>query len=259
MQIYKEDLGDVTRYLDRLRSETLKDNEAFSRRILRFVGTYKSITPESRMIEIGTGTGAFPIFCKLEGLRCEGLEISPQLVEHARQWGKELGAEPDIRLGNLEEEELGEEVYDVIVASSVFEHVEFWRLGLERVFRALKPGGALFFESTNKWSIKSGEFPPLPCYGWLPNWARYRLRMRTHGPDIMKLGIDFHQFTYEGLRRAFREIGFTQSHDVVDIFKTLAGSTSGRRITMFDLAHWSRLVRGPVLAFFEVTTFVCIK
>jgi SAM-dependent methyltransferase len=256
MELYKEELSDVTRYLTKRQFETLKDKEPFFRRILKYVGKYKPIGPDLRMIEIGTGSGSFPILCKLSGLQCEGLEISPQLVEHAHAWGKQLGAEPDIRLGNLEDEDLGEAVYDVIIASSVFEHVEFWRPGLEKMYRALKPGGALFFESTSKWSIKSGELPPMPCYGWLPNWARYRLRTIIHGPDIMKLGIDFHQFTFLGLRRAFRQIGFSQCHDIVDLAE---GNSSGKKALILNAARRSRLIREPLLLFFEATTFVCIK
>jgi SAM-dependent methyltransferase len=256
MELYKEELSDVTRYLTNRQFETLKDKEGFFRRILKYVGKYKPISSDLRMIEIGTGSGSFPILCKLSGLQCEGLEISPQLVEHAHNWGKEMGAEPDIRLGNLEDEDLGEAVYDVIIASSVFEHVEFWRRGLEKLYRALKPGGALFFESTSKWSIKSGELPPMPCYGWLPNWARYRLRTILHGPDIMKLGIDFHQFTYLGLRRAFKQIGFSECHDIVDI---KADGSSGRKALLLKAAQRSRLVREPLLLLFEATTFVCIK
>jgi hypothetical protein len=44
-------------------------------------------------------------------------------------------------LGNLEEVDLGEGVYDVIIASSVFEHVEFWRVCLDKLYRAHVTGG----------------------------------------------------------------------------------------------------------------------
>jgi SAM-dependent methyltransferase len=256
MELHKEELSDVTRYLNNRASETLKDKEPFFRRILQYVGKYRPIGPHTRMIEIGTGSGSFPILCKLSGLQCEGLEISPQLVEHARHWGRQVGVEPDIRLGNLEDENLGEAVYDVIIASSVFEHVEFWRPGLEKLYRALKPGGALFFESTSKWSIKSGELPPMPCYGWLPNWARYRLRTIIHGPDIMKLGIDFHQFTYVGLRRSFKKIGFSEVHDIVDL---AVDGSSGKKAMILKAAQRFRPMRELLLLFFEATTFVCIK
>src|SRR5580692_3924571 len=108
MECYGGELSDVSRYLENRRGERLADKEPQFRRILRYIGKFKPIHPGLRMIEIGTGTGFFPIMSKLAGLNCAGLEISPQLIEHARSWGKELGAEPDIQLGNMETVELGE-------------------------------------------------------------------------------------------------------------------------------------------------------
>lgn len=257
MEMHAGELSDVARYLENRRGAAVADLEPAFQRILRYTGKFKPIHPGLRMIEIGTGTGFFPILSKLSGLHCEGLEISPQLIEHARSWGRELGAEPDIRLGNIETTDLGESVYDVIIASSVFEHVEFWRPALAKMYRALKPGGALFFESTNKWSIKSGEFPPMPCYGWLPNWARYQLRKWIHGPEIMKLGIDFHQFTYRGLRRAFRQAGFSETHDIFDLVDTT--NKSRLKTLVFEMGRKNRFLREAILFLFEGTTFVCIK
>jgi len=209
------------------------------------------------MIEIGTGTGSFPILCGLAGLNCEGLEISPQLREHALTWGEKLGVQLDIRLGNIETANLGESIYDVVVASSVFEHVEFWRAALANVYRSLKPGGAMFFESSNKWSIKSSEFPPMPCYGWLPNRARYELRKLIHGPDVIKLGIDFNQFTYHGLRKVFEQVGFSEIHDVFDLIDT--SNKTGWKLKLIHQARKHPLLRQFVLTFMEATTFVCIK
>ena len=68
--------------------------------------------------------------------------------------GKRNGIVPDIELGNVEDTDIGKDRYDVIIASSVFEHVEYWRRGLEKVYTALKPNGALFFESTNKYMLR---------------------------------------------------------------------------------------------------------
>ena len=134
--------------------------------------------------------GWFPILCKANGLQCKGLEISPQLIKAAIELGAENGIEPDIELGNVEETDIGTGQYDVIVASSVFEHVERWRDGLKRIYQALRPGGVLFFESSNKFSLKPTEYP-IPFYGALPDRMRYRLRIMAQGPEIMKLGIDF--------------------------------------------------------------------
>jgi ubiquinone/menaquinone biosynthesis C-methylase UbiE len=258
MEIHHEELSDVTLYLATHRSQTLEDKRAEYDRLLRYAGKYHPITPETRMLEVGTGIGAVPILAKMNGLNLKGLEISPQLVEHARKWGAQLGVNPDIELNNLETVELGENCYDIIICSSVFEHVEHWEDGLAKVYRALKPGGVLFWESTNKFALKSGEYPPLFFYGWLPDWMRYRFRIWKQGPDIMKLGIDFHQFTFVGLRRAFRRVGFSKIYDIVDLADPKPTQTALKR-GILNFARQSRIFREIFLFFFEGTTLVGVK
>jgi len=258
MQIHHEPLTDVVRYIEKCRNIDLAEQEPHFDNLLRCIRRFRQVDGSLNMLEVGTGMGWAPIIAKQRGLRLKGLEISPPLVEAAREYGRKYGVEPDIELGNIEEADLGENVYDVIIASSVFEHVEHWKRGLRTVYRGLKPGGLLFFESTNKWSLVSGEYSRLPLYGWMPNRLRYRFRMLVQGPDIMENGIDFHQFTYPGLRRAFREIGFTRWHDRVDLSDPQVIRNPIRRIVL-RICKKSALAREVVLTFFEVTTFVCEK
>jgi 2-polyprenyl-3-methyl-5-hydroxy-6-metoxy-1,4-benzoquinol methylase len=199
------------------------------------------------------------LLCKANGLQCKGLEISPQLVEFAMQMGKRNGIVPDIELGNVEDSDLGVEKYDVVIASSVFEHVEHWRAGLAKLYAALKPGGVLFFESTNKFSFaQSGEYGAVPLYGWLPNAARYRLRMAVHGKEIMKLGIDFTQFMHGMLRREFRKLGFQRTLDLVDLVDAERMTPLKRTVTLCCRAF--RPFRFLLLTFvMPSTTFVCVK
>ncbi|MBL8227456.1 MAG: class I SAM-dependent methyltransferase [Bryobacterales bacterium] len=258
MRVPSGDLSDVTRYVDNHRHITLTDKTVHFENLLAYVRPFHTLDANTKMVEVGTGTGWFPIMCKMKGLNCKGLEISPQLVEYAREFGRANGVEPDIEVGNIEEGNLGTGVYDVVIASSVFEHVENWRLGLKHVYQALKPGGVLFFESTNKFSFTSGEYPSMPCYGWLPNWARYRFRMAVQGRDIMENGIDFHQFTYIGLRRAFREVGFRRILDRVQVADPESVSSPLKR-NVLKLCKKVPLAKEATLFFFEGTTFVCIK
>ena len=210
------------------------------------------------MLEIGTGTGWFPLLCKQKGLNCKGLEISYQLIDYARDLGARYGIEPDIELGNIEDTDLGRETYDVIIASNVFEHVEHWQPGIRKIYAALRPGGAMFFESTNKFSLTSGEYTGVPLYGWLPNGARYALRKKVHGPDIMKLGIDFHQFRYGLLRREFRDIGFSRIYDRVDMADP-AHVSAPWKAWVVNFGKSNRIFRTLSLTFSDVTRFVCIK
>ncbi len=258
MKIHQEELADVDRYLQNNAHWTLEAHRPHFDRYLRPIKQYVKVDPSTKMLEVGTGTGWFPTLCSMEGLQCRGLEISPQLIEYARKTAAEYGIEPDIHLGNLEDFDIGECEYDVIVCSNVFEHVEYWRTGVAKIFRALKPGGAMYFESTNKFSFQSGEYDGFPLYGWLPDRMRYNLRTAVHGPDIMKLGIDFHQFTHGMLRKEFRKVGFSRIYDRVEIAAEEAVSSELRRLAV----RWSRkssVIKALALTFAEATRFICIR
>lgn len=260
MRIHSERIGEVDRYIRNCGHEDLNAKIPEYERLLRYLRKAREIDSDTRILEIGTGTGWFPILCQINGLHCKGLDISPQLVEVAMQMGKRYGIVPDIELGNVEVDDIGVEKYDAIIASSVFEHIELWRPALDNIYRALRPGGALFFESSNKYMLSSpsGEFAEFPLYGWLPDRARYELRKVTHGRDIMKLGIDFHQFTYPQLRRAFRETGFREILDVIDLLDIEGRKGLKRRVLAAAKSYGP--VRSLVLTFLvEATTFVCRK
>jgi len=256
MKVHNEPLSDVIRYLDQKKDLTLEDMRPDYESYLRVVRQFMELTPQTRMLEIGTGTGWFPLLCKLEGLTCKGLEISPQLIEHARELGRKYGVEPDIELGNIEEYHLEADYFDAVIANSVFEHIEHWPNALQHVYRTLKPGGIFFFISTNKFSLKSYEYD-FPLYGWLPDQWRYRLRIARQGPDIMKLGIDFNQFTYPGLRRAFRQAGFSKSYDRVQVMDL--SRFSGLKRTAGQILKTIPPIKGTFLLFSGATLFVCIK
>ncbi len=258
MKIHQEELSDVSRYIENKRSNRLEDFQHQYQGYLRAVKKYHPITASTRILEVGTGIGWFPIQCKLDGLDCTGLEISPQLIAFAKEFGKQYGVDPDIRLGNLEDGNLGEQQWDVIIASNIFEHVEFWREGVGIIYRALKPNGAMFFESTNKFSFTSAEYSGVPLYGWLPNSLRYALRKYVHGDDIMKLGIDFHQFRHSTLRREFKKAGFREIYDRIDMTEEEWISSSFRR-QVVNLSRRSRFIKAIALTFSDATRFVCIK
>jgi SAM-dependent methyltransferase len=259
MRIHHEDLSDAARYIESRKHLRLEDQVPPIENILETIGRFHRLGPETELLEIGVGDGWFQIYCKQKGLQVRGLEISPQLLEISKEIGRRYGVELDLDLGNVEETDLGRERYDVVVARSIFEHVELWQQGVRRIYDALKPGGVFYFDSTNKFSFTSGEYD-FPLYGWMPNSWRYRLRRARQGDDIMKFGIDFHQFTYPQLRRHFRRVGFSRVLDLVD-FKDVDAIRSD--------AQWKRVVLGTLkrarplkhvaLNFAPATVFICVK
>lgn len=257
MKIHHEELSDVTRYLDTHKHISLEEQRPHFHNMVTAVSRFKPITEKTEMLEIGTGSGWFPILCSMRGWHCKGLEISPQLIEYAKNWGAQNGVTPDIELGNLEDCDLGRNRYDVIICSNVFEHVEHWREGVRKVYEALRPGGVMFFESTNKFSFTSGEYD-FPLYGWMPNSWRYKLRIAKQGPDIMKLGIDFHQFTHSGLRREFKKAGFTRILDRVEMAQDdLVSAGWKRTLVRLSKSFWP--LKAVSLMFSDATRFLCFK
>src|SRR3954470_8437036 len=123
MEIHHGSIPEIDRYIENHSNEQLRSRVPDYERLLRYIRKARPVDATSRILEIGPGTGWFPILCKANGLQCKGIDISPQLIEVAIEFGKRNGIVPDIALGNIEVDSLGTEQYDVIVASSIFEHV----------------------------------------------------------------------------------------------------------------------------------------
>lgn len=227
--------------------------------VMKLITRFKPVPPGTKLFEIGTGTGWFQILCKLHGIESAGLDVDADLVRSAIELGAKCETPLTISLGSIETADIGHAKYDVIVANSAFEHVKDWQSGLRRVFAALKPGGVMFFSSTNKFCLRSGEYS-FPLYGWLPDRWRYALRVALQGPAIMEWGIDFNQFTYPQLRRFFYGLGFSRVVDLVDMLdpESLNNPTLPKRVLLRTLRRFP-VLKHPVLLFAHDTVFVCIK
>jgi 2-polyprenyl-3-methyl-5-hydroxy-6-metoxy-1,4-benzoquinol methylase len=162
-------------------------------------------------------------------------------------------------LGNIEESDIGVSKYDVVLATSTFEHVEHWEKGIRNIFNALKSGGLFYFYSTNKFSLRSGEFN-FPFYEWLPDKWRYRIRISNGGENIMKLGIDFNQFNHFQLRRFFSEVGFTHVYNQFDIINPdeLIQPSIWKK-TIIKMIKTLKPLKLLALTFSPGTLFICIK
>lgn len=257
MESYQEVIPDIERYLKLHNHELEYYRPQYDGTIANIKPFYHIKRGTTKMLEIGCGTGWLPVLARLDGIECEGLEISWQLRDRAEELAQRAGLSTSgIRLGNIEKDDLGENRYDIVIANSVFEHVEHWELGLQRVYRALRPGGLFQFSSTNKFSFTSGEHW-WPLYGWLPDQGRYKLRQMLQGPEIMKLGIDFNQFRYPLLRSTFERIGFSRILDRVDMKQP--ENFTGAKKAILQAAKSSSVLKKLALTFDPATVVTCIK
>jgi len=230
-------------------------------RHLRFFERFRPVGPETRILDLGCGSGWFPVLCRRGGLSCRGIEVRPHMVEYGRDLGRRLGVEGDIVLGDVQTMDLGDNAYDIVLATSVFEHLERWRRVLRGAYRALRPGGLLYFYSTNKFAPRSAECPALPFYGWLPDRWRYRLRVRREGEGILQWGgIDYNQFTHFELRAFLKSLGYARVLDDIDRLDPdhLGVPRLWKRAALRFLKRFAWL-KDAALLFAVGTRFICIK
>lgn len=260
-----DDIGDrfaVTRDYIRLREAIPVEAHAqeFDTQIRRFAKLVP-VGEQTRILEIGPGSGWLLIHAAKLGLRCGGLELNPELADFARRRAQESGVEVDIDVGDIQECSLEPESCDIVVAQSVLEHVRDYRRMLDHVYTALRPGGLFYFNSTNKFALRSGEYPRMRLYGWLPYSVRERIRIGRQGAGIVtSAGMDFHQFTHPGLRRTLREVGFRQFLDIYELLdaEDLNHPTRPRVLAMQAYKALPPL-RHLIETFAPGTVFYCVK
>lgn len=149
--------------------------------LLHFLGTRLHAPPQTRVLDVGCGTGAI-----LEEFsrryRASGIDPSPQAVDFCRQRGL-----TDVRTGLLADLP-PDPVYDLITMLDVVEHVEDDLGLLKEARRRLVPGGHLLIA--------------VPAYRWL--WSRHdvvlhhqrRYTRRTLAPVVTGAGFVIEHMTH---------------------------------------------------------------
>lgn len=219
------------------------------------------VDPGTRLFEIGPGTGWMLVLAAMQGLHCGGLEHNPNLAAVARRRARDAGVVIDVEVGDVEREQIAAQAWDIVVANSVLEHARDHRRVIANAFGALRPGGLFYFNSTNKFALRSGEYPPIRLYGWLPYEVRKRIRIARQGQGVVTSAeMDFHQFTHPGLRRVLIEAGFSRVLDIYEFLdvEDLNNRTRPRALAMRAYKAFPPL-RHAITTFASGTSFYCVK
>jgi ubiquinone/menaquinone biosynthesis C-methylase UbiE len=95
---------------------------------------------EGETLEIATGTGLnlahYP-----EGVRLTGIELSPAMLERAKQRAAELGREVELRLGDATALEFPDQSFDTVVCTFSLCTIPDDRAAVAEAARVLRPGG----------------------------------------------------------------------------------------------------------------------
>jgi SAM-dependent methyltransferase len=257
----EQDFSTVADYVERQRALPLDARADEFESLLQRIRKLRPLPPGSSVCEIGVGGGWFLINAARAGMKAHGLEINPELAALARERASSAGVAVEIEVGDVETDPLPRAAYDLVVANSVLEHVPDWRAAVRNIHASLRDHGVFYFDSSNKFALRSGEYPALRLYGWLPFAARRRIRIAQEGPEVVtSRRMDFNQFTYPGLRCELKRSGFRQ---VIDIFDLLDVEDLNRpsRPRVAAMKAYKRVppLKALLTTFASGTYYFCVK
>jgi len=226
--------------------------------IIRWTVSYlakvRALPAGSRFAVVGCGPR--PLTCtQLAGMGFDvtAVEPLPAFVEAARE---HVAGAACILQGSAERIPLADESQDVVLCESVLEHVESPRLSLTEMYRVLRRGGAAWVLTTNKWRFsprgRNDEYS-IPFFNWLPPLLQeaFVFHHLHYDPSLANYSRRpaVHWFTYAGLCRAGRDVGFSRFYSILDLASPadprLRGSGLRRALTRF--ARRRPLVRALAL------------
>lgn len=146
------------------------------------------LAPGSRVLEIGCGTGLFTAMFAGSGARIVAVDISPELLQKARERG--LPAE-QVQFSEKRFEECTlEGPFDAVIGSSVLHHLDLLP-SCRKILLLLKPGGRLAFAEPNM--LNPQVFVERKFRAWFP-----------------RISADETAFVRTKLKRVLRQAGFEQ-------------------------------------------------
>ena len=106
-------------------------------------------TKKGKLLDIGCGRGYFLTHAKNQGYHVQGMEISRLAARYASEKFDLM-----VQIGNIDEDTVLEEEFDIITLWHVLEHFQNPRTVLENVLSMLRPNGRLYIEVPNLYSLK---------------------------------------------------------------------------------------------------------
>lgn len=110
--------------------------------------TQSYLTPQSEVLEIGCGTGTTALHHAEKVNRILASDYSNKMIRIAKRKAKAQGiTNVEFRCDSVENLQLEDERFDVALAMSILHLLEDKQSALQKIFKALKPGG-MFLSST---------------------------------------------------------------------------------------------------------------
>jgi len=131
---------------------------------------YAAVQPGERALDVATGTGNTALAIAEKGAVVTGLDVSPGMLEKARDRATEEGTAANFVEGNAEAIPFENATFDLVTVRHAPHHFRQVELFLAEVVRVLKPGG--------RFVMSDGVSPNAESKAWFDRWQT--LRDRSH-------------------------------------------------------------------------------
>lgn len=135
--------------LERLRRYWDKHAGSYDKQMARFDGRFFGDTrpwlcgqATGEVLEVAIGTGLNLEFYP-DAARLTGVELSPVMLEQARERAGRLGRDADLRVGDAQSLEFPDNSFDTVLCSFSLCAIPDDRLAVTEMWRVLRPGGRL--------------------------------------------------------------------------------------------------------------------
>lgn len=168
---------------------------------------FARVGPGVELLDVGCGTGVVALTAARAGARATGLDLTPELIEGAKQNASLMKLEVQWKVGDAEQLSFPDAKFDVVV--SQFGHMFAPRpdVTVQEMLRVLKPGGTIAF-STWPPELFTGRMfalvsryapPPPPGVSPPPQWGDPNIIRERLGSGVKDLQFDRHTMRFQAL------------------------------------------------------------
>jgi 2-polyprenyl-3-methyl-5-hydroxy-6-metoxy-1,4-benzoquinol methylase len=195
----------------------------------------KFLTPPGRTLELGCGNGAFLYCCKTAGFDPLGIELSPFVVNFAKET---FGVQ--VLLGPVEKHDFKPAFFDAVIMMDVLEHLPNPLETMSHLQTLLKDGGICVIQTPHYESGRPADWPQFKPSEHLYLFSKTSLTILLKKVGVLNVRF-LEPFNGEGYDMyCFASKGEVQEMGVEDVEEALLKTPGGRLMLAMQDLYWRK-------------------